>query len=304
MSGPAGGGPLRAATEQSLRAVGLDPAALTELIRGALAEDLGAAGDLTSAATVEATAQARARYVTRAAGTAAGIPVLAAMADLALPASATLTLLVADGDPLPAGAALAEITAPARDLLALERTSLNLLGHLCGVATTTRRWVDAVAGTSARIRDTRKTLPLLRDVQKYAVRCGGGVNHRRGLDDAILIKDNHVAAAGGVGAALEAVWRAHPGDEVVVQVEVDDLTQLDEALAHGAPQVLLDNFGLATCRAAVERVRRTAPHVLVEASGGLTLERAAAVAATGVDYLAVGALTHSAPALDIGLDTA
>lgn len=295
---------LSAPTTQALRAAGLDPTGVATLVRAALAEDLGTDGDLTSAATVDAAATMRARYVSRAAGTTAGLPVLVAMVELALPPTAATTTFVADGEPLVAGTALAEVTAPARDLLALERTSLNMIGHLCGVATITRRWVDAVAGTSARIRDTRKTLPMLRDLEKYAVRCGGGVNHRRGLDDAILIKDNHVAAAGGVGAALDAVRRDHPGDQIVIQVEVDDLAQLDEALAHGAPQVLLDNFDLATCRTAVERVRLVAPHVLIEASGGLTLDRAAEVAATGVDFLAVGALTHSAPVLDIGLDTA
>jgi len=184
----------------------------------------------------------------------------------------------------------------------MERTSLNLLGHLCGIATETRRWVDALAGTGARVRDTRKTLPLLRDLEKYAVRCGGGVNHRRGLDDAVLIKDNHVAAAGGVGAALEAVRAAGLPDGVVVQVEVDSLAQLDEALAHGATQVLLDNFSLDDSAEAVRRVRATAPQVLLEASGGLTLDRARAVAETGVDFLAVGALTHSVTQLDIGLD--
>lgn len=295
---------LTISTEQALRTAGLDPVAVTALILAALAEDLGGAGDITSAATVAADATMRARYVSRAPGVAAGLPVLAAMVDLALPPSATLHTLLADGNRLSAGAALAEVTAPARALLALERTSLNLLGHLCGVATTTRRWVDAVAGTGAQIRDTRKTLPMLRDLEKYAVRCGGGANHRRGLHDAILVKDNHVAAAGGVGPALSAVLAAHPDGDVIVQVEVDDLDQLEEALVHGVPQVLLDNFDVAMCRAAVDRARETAPRVLLEASGGLTLAGASEVAATGVDFLAVGALTHSAPALDIGLDTA
>ena len=185
----------------------------------------------------------------------------------------------------------------------MERLSLNLLGRLSGIATLTRAWVDAVAGTSAQIRDTRKTTPGLRDLEKYAVRCGGGVNHRRGLDGGVLIKDNHVSAAGGVGAALERVAAAYPGDEVPVQIEVDDATELFEALAHGAQAVLLDNFSDEELADAVAFVRRTRPEVVLEASGGLSLARASAVAATGVDYLAVGGLTHSAPVLDIGLDT-
>jgi nicotinate-nucleotide pyrophosphorylase (carboxylating) len=287
-------------TSELLLSAGLDPAAVADLVTRTLAEDLGEAGDITSAATVPATAMARARYVSRAAGTLAGMPVVAAIADLSI--DTTFEPLARDGDTLVPGQPLGEITGPARELLAIERTSLNLLGHMCGVATVTAEWVAAVAGTSTRIRDTRKTMPMLRELDKYAVRCGGGVNHRRGLDDAILIKDNHVAAAGGVGAALDAVWRVHPPGSLIVQVEVDDLEQLDEALAHGAPQILLDNLDPATCRIAVERIRSRAPGVAVEASGGLTLGRAAAYAATGVDFLAIGALTHSTPALDIGLD--
>jgi nicotinate-nucleotide pyrophosphorylase (carboxylating) len=285
----------------ALRAAGLDPRAVIDLIAATMAEDLGSAGDITSAATVPADAVATARYVSRSVGTAAGIPVLAAISATSKQPT-SFTALVADGDRLAPGQPLGEITGSARTLLALERTSLNLVGHLCGVATVTATWVAAVEGTKTRIRDTRKTMPLLRELEKYAVRCGGGVNHRRGLDDAVLIKDNHVAAAGGVGAALDAVWLAHPRGSVIVQVEVDDLDELDEALAHGAPQILLDNFDVPTCRIAVDRIRAHSPEVLVEASGGLTIGRAAAYAATGVDFLAVGALTHSAPSLDIGFD--
>jgi nicotinate-nucleotide pyrophosphorylase (carboxylating) len=291
---------LSASTEKSLRSVGLDPVAIADLITRTLAEDLGDVGDITSAATVPLTTSARARYVSRSNGIVAGLPVLAAISDIGV--AITFKPLAADGDRLAPGQPLAEVAGPARAVLAVERTSLNLLGHLCGVASVTACWVDAVAGTSTQIRDTRKTMPLLRDLDKYAVRCGGGVNHRRGLDDAILIKDNHVAAAGGVGAALDAVWRVHPRGSLVVQVEVDDLDQLDEALAHGAPQILLDNFDPDTCRTAVSRIRSRAPGVLVEASGGITLDRAAAYAASGVDFLAIGALTHSTPSLDIGLD--
>jgi nicotinate-nucleotide pyrophosphorylase (carboxylating) len=185
-------------------------------------------------------------------------------------------------------------------MLTAERTVLNLLTHLSGIATATRAWVDAVAGTGARIRDTRKTLPGLRALEKYAVRCGGGVNHRMSLGDAALIKDNHVAAAGSVAAAVAAVRSTDP--HIALEVEVDTLVQLDEALAAGATVVLLDNFDLADTATAVRRTRAVAPSVALESSGGLTLDRAAAVAATGVDFLAVGALTHSAPALDLGLD--
>lgn len=290
-------------TADLLAAAGLDPAHTVRLIRAALAEDLGADGDLTSRLTVPADARLRVRYVTRQAGVVAGLPVLAAIVDEVAGEAASLTLTRTDGDRIAPGDVLAELAAPARPVLALERTSLNLLGHLSGVATATRAWADAIAGTSARVRDTRKTMPLLRALEKHAVRCGGGVSHRAGLYDAVLIKDNHVAAAGGVGAALDAVAIGRPAG-VVVQVEIDDLAQLDEALAHGAEQVLLDNFDVPALAAAVAHVRRTAPHVVIEASGGLTLDRAAAVAATGVDYLAVGALTHSSPALDIGLDAA
>ncbi|HEX3931087.1 MAG TPA: carboxylating nicotinate-nucleotide diphosphorylase [Nocardioides sp.] len=285
-------------TAPLLRDCGLDPEQVAALLRATLAEDLGEAGDITSAATVPAEARLRVAYVARVPGVVCGLPLVAALAEPV----GDLTTEVSDGARVEAGQRLAVLEGRAREVLALERTSLNLLTHLSGIATATRAWADAVAGTRARVRDTRKTTPLLRSLEKYAVRCGGGVNHRTGLYDAILVKDNHVAAAGGVGRALDAAYAAHPRGSLVVQVEVDTRAQLDEALAHGAEQVLLDNFTLAQLRAAVERVRSTHPEVLVEASGGLTLADAAEVAATGVDFLAVGALTHSAPALDIGLD--
>ena len=195
------------------------------------------------------------------------------------------------------GRHLMTITGPLRAILTAERTALNLLGHMSGIATLTRQWVDAVAGTGARIRDTRKTLPGLRALEKYAVRCGGGVNHRMSLSDAALIKDNHVAGAGSVTAAFDAVGKMAP--DLPVEVECDTLAQVDEAVAAGADLILLDNFSVADM---TEAVRRTGGLARLEASGGLSLEDAAAVAATGVDYLAVGALTHSAPVLDIGLD--
>jgi nicotinate-nucleotide pyrophosphorylase (carboxylating) len=190
------------------------------------------------------------------------------------------------------------VSGPARSLLTAERTALNLISHLSGIASLTRRWVDAVEGTGAAIRDTRKTTPGLRALEKYAVRCGGGVNHRMGLGDAALVKDNHVAAAGGITAAVEAV-RAH-APAVPLEVECDTLDQVREALAAGVALVLLDNFDLAETAAAVDLGRGSGCRL--EASGGLSLDRAKEVAATGVDYLAVGALTHSAPVLDLGFD--
>jgi nicotinate-nucleotide pyrophosphorylase (carboxylating) len=286
-----------------LAAVGLDAADVVAVIDRAVAEDLGTTGDLTSTATIDAGATMTARYVSRGSGVVAGLPVVAAAAEHLFGADVLFQLLAADGDRVQPGDALAEIGGPARAVLGFERLSLNLLGHLSGIASQTRAWVDAVAGSGSMIRDTRKTTPGLRDLEKYAVRCGGGVNHRRGLDDGVLIKDNHVAAAGGVGAALDRVQAAYPDQVVAIQVEVDDLDQLDEALAHGATSVLLDNFSTAELRAAVERVRDHPAGVVLEASGGLQLADAVAVAATGVHYISVGALTHSAPILDIGLDT-
>ncbi len=294
---------IRPATKQALREAGLDPDDVLAVIRRGVEEDLGTAGDLTSTATVAADARLVCRYVPRAAGVIAGMPVLAAIVDHCLGRDATLRAVAADGDRLEPGQPIATIEAPARGVLAIERLSLNLLGHLSGIATVTGAWVDAVAGTSARIRDTRKTTPGLRNLEKYAVRCGGGVNHRRGLDDGVLIKDNHVSAAGGVAQALTRVREANLGDDIPVQVEVDDMTELFDALANGASAILLDYFTDDELSDAVSFVRRTRPEVVLEASGGLSLDRAGAVAATGVDYLAVGGLTHSAPSLDIGLDT-
>jgi nicotinate-nucleotide pyrophosphorylase (carboxylating) len=285
-----------------LTGAGLDPSEVRWLLRATLREDLGDRGDITSAATVPPGAELSVRWTVREHGVVAGLPVLAALVEEHLGPGAGLHPLARDGEAVAPGQVVANLTAPAAQVLELERTSLNLLGHLSGVATLTRAWVDAVEGTGARIRDTRKTMPLLRSLQKYAVRCGGGVNHRSGLFDAVLVKDNHVAAAGGVGAALDAVRAAGLDPGTVVQVEVDDLDQLREALAHGATQVLLDNMPVPVLREAVALVRHEAPGVLLEASGGLTLDTAHDVAATGVDHLAVGALTHSAPQLDIALD--
>jgi nicotinate-nucleotide pyrophosphorylase (carboxylating) len=223
------------------------------------------------------------------------------LAILALDPTARFEALVSDGDAVDAGTVLARVDANARALLSAERTALNLLGRLSGIATLTSAYVDAVVGAGASITDTRKTTPGLRALEKYAVRCGGGVNHRFGLDDAILIKDNHVAACGGVRPAIERA-RAFAGHLVKVECEVDSLRQFDEALAAGPDVIMLDNMSTAMMREAVARVRAVAPATLVEASGGLSLGRVREVAETGVDLLSVGALTHSARGVDLSLE--
>jgi nicotinate-nucleotide pyrophosphorylase (carboxylating) len=292
--------PISATTEQALRAAGLDPVAVAAVIERALLEDLSAGPDVTSVATVPADQRSRGVFAARRAGTIAGLHVAAAVIEMVCGAEASdLTLRCADGQRVEPGP-LAEVEAPTRLLLTAERTALNLLCHLSGVATLTSRWADALAGTSAQVRDTRKTLPGLRALQKYAVRCGGGVNHRMSLSDAALVKDNHVLAAGGVREAFDRV-RALAAT-IPVEIEVDSLAGLAEAIEAGADVVLLDNFDVDEMRAAVAmRVERNAA-VVLEASGGLTLDVAAAVGATGVDYIAVGELTHSVRVFDIGLD--
>ena len=293
---------------ERLAAAGLDPVGVVAFVSAALAEDLAGGIDLTTAATVPLAASGRGDLVARTAGVVAGLPVAEAAFWLAsagglghsgqAPGEAVVcTVLAADGDRIEAGQTVMTVSGSIAAILTAERTALNLLCHLSGVATLTRRWADAVAGTRARIRDTRKTLPGMRALQKYAVRCGGGVNHRMSLSDAALIKDNHVAAAGSVAAAFAAVRARAPG--LAVEVECDTLGQVTEALGAGADLILLDNFGLPEL---AEAVRLAGGRALLEASGGLTLAGARAVADTGVDYLAVGAVTHSAPALDIGLD--
>ena len=212
-----------------------------------------------------------------------------------------MNLKVADGEAFEAGTILVEVEANARALLAAERTALNLLGRMCGIATLTRTYVQAVAGTSARIADTRKTTPGLRALEKHAVACGGGLNHRFGLDDAILIKDNHVAVCGGAGEAVRRA-RAFAPHLMKVEVEVDGLDQLDEVLIERPDVIMLDNFSLTDLAEAVRRVRAAAVQVTLEASGGVNLTTVAAIAATGVDVISVGALTHSVPQLDVGLD--
>ncbi len=267
------------------------------VVRAALAEDLGRAGDITALACIDADATLTATFGARKAGTIAGLD-CARLAVLAMDPAAKFKARAADGDAVAAGAVLAKVTGNARALLSAERTALNLLGRLSGVATLTAQYVAAVEGTKARITDTRKTTPGLRALEKYAVRCGGALNHRFGLDDAILIKDNHVAACGGVGEAIRRA-RAFAGHLVKVECEVDSLKQLAEALDAGPDVVMLDNFSLKNLRVAVGMA---AGRVVLEASGGVTLDTVRDIAETGVDVISVGALTHSASVLDIGLD--
>jgi nicotinate-nucleotide pyrophosphorylase (carboxylating) len=278
-------------------APGLSREAVAAVVARALAEDLGEAGDVTTTSTVDASTLSAANVVARQDGVVAGLPVAAYVFETVGQGRVQVEFGSADGARVVPGEVLATVRGPMRDLLTAERTALNLIGHLSGVATLTRRWVDAVEGTGARIRDTRKTMPGLRALEKYAVRCGGGVNHRMSLSDAALVKDNHVVAAGGVVAAFERVRAAYP--HLPLEIEVDTIEQAREVIDAGADLVLLDNMSPAVMREVVEYVRGRAR---LEASGRLSLDNARQVAETGVDYLAVGALTHSAPVLDIGLD--
>lgn len=280
---------------------GLDHAEVLAVVRTALGEDLRYGPDVTTTATVPADATVKASVIAREPGTVAGIDVGLLVLDEVIGVNGyEITERVADGTRIMPGETVLGLVAPTRGLLVAERTMLNLLCHLSGIATATTAWVDAVAGTGCRIRDSRKTLPGLRALQKYAVRVGGGVNHRMGLGDAALIKDNHVVAAGSVVNALRAVRDLAP--DIECEVEVDNLDQLDAVLAENVELVLLDNFPLWQTQAAVQRRNATAPRTKLESSGGLTLDMAADYARTGVDYLAVGALTHSVRVLDLGLD--
>jgi nicotinate-nucleotide pyrophosphorylase (carboxylating) len=304
----------------------LTAAAADALIRLALAEDLGETGDRTSLATIPEDTLGRAAFVARTAGVVAGLPVAARVCAAiggdhtfspallefldrlnaprpTLRGQLTFTPEVADGTPTERGTVLATVSGPLRSILAAERTALNFLQRLSGVASLTRKYVEAVSGFRAKVLDTRKTTPGWRLLEKYAVRAGGGTNHRVGLFDGILIKDNHLAGIGGdVRRAVEAA-RAYPGNAgLPVEVEVDTLEQLEAALAVKADIVLLDNMTLDQLRAAVERLDAVSPATLLEASGGVNLMTIRDIAATGVDRISVGALTHSAPALDIGLD--
>ncbi|HEV2343902.1 MAG TPA: carboxylating nicotinate-nucleotide diphosphorylase [Actinocrinis sp.] len=293
---------IAAQTAQLLIDAGLDPDRVERVVRNAVEEDLDGGIDVTTAATVDETARAVADFTARAPGVAAGIPVAATALDVVSGGDAAIEFHVADGERVEPGTVLFTVSGRVRDLLTAERTALNLLCHLSGIATLTRRWVDAVEGTGAKIRDTRKTTPGLRRLEKYAVRCGGGVNHRMSLSDAAMVKDNHVVAAGGAVEAFEAVRKRCP--DLPIEVEVDTLDQLLPVVEAGAELVLLDNFTPERMRAAVLLVGRNEPYgrTRLEASGGLTLDQARAAAETGVDYLSVGALTHSAPILDIGCD--
>ena len=286
--------------KELLVASGLDVDDVTRVVTTALGEDLRYGPDVTTTSTVPEDAIALAEITPRVTGVIAGLPVALAVFDLVLGDDYEILAGREDGEQLVAGEPALVLRGPVRGLLTAERTALNLLTHLSGVATATAAWVSEVDGTGTRIRDSRKTLPGLRLLQKYAVRCGGGVNHRFGLGDAVLIKDNHVVAAGSVTAALAAA-RAH-APELPCEVEVDDLDQLEEALAASADEVLLDNFTPEECAKAVARRDEVSPKTRLESSGGLTLDRGRAYAESGVDYLSVGGLTHSSPVLDLGMD--
>lgn len=271
---------------------------LRGVVRDALDEDLGRAGDITSAATIPAGREARAKLVARKPGVIAGLN-CAEETFYALDRKIAFMAKVRDGAKVVAKELLAEISGDARNILTGERVALNFLGHLSGIATLTAVYADKIKHTKAKIVDTRKTTPGLRALEKYAVRCGGGVNHRMGLDDAVLIKDNHIAVAGGIAQVLKTA-RAAVGHLVKVEIEVDTLQQFEEVLkAGGADVVMLDNMDTATMKRAVEM---NAGRLVLEASGGVTLDTVAAIAESGVDVISVGALTHSAPVLDIGLD--
>lgn len=274
-----------------------------QAVEAALAEDLGLAGDITTDATIETDATARAVLKARAPGVVSGLDVAAATF-ATLDDGVTFERVAHDGAAVEAGSVIARVSGSARAVLTGERVALNFVGRMSGIATLTARYVAAVAGTGTAIADTRKTTPGLRAFEKYAVRCGGGVNHRIGLFDAVLIKDNHIVAAGGIDAAITAA-RKRTGHLVKIEVEVDTLHQLDIVLRHPVDAVLLDNMTTEQLREAVRRIdveRSSGARILAEASGGVTLETVRAIAETGVDVISVGALTHSAPVLDLGLD--
>ena len=286
---------LSEALTQTLIELNLDAQSVEDLARRTIAEDLDGGVDLTSDSTIPADQMSIGEFRARKSGIVAGAAVAAAVLEVC--GITHYSILVADGKRVEEGQVILTAEGNTQKLLLAERTALNFLGRLSGIASLTHRWVTEVAHTSTKIRDTRKTTPLLRELEKFAVRMGGGVNHRMSLSDAALIKDNHIVAAGGVTAAFTAVRSKYP--QASVEVEVDTLEQLKEVLNAGADLVLLDNMSLEQTRAAVEIA---AGRTKLESSGGLTIENAKAYASTGVDYLAVGALTHSAPVMDIGLD--
>ncbi|MFD8813379.1 carboxylating nicotinate-nucleotide diphosphorylase [Streptomyces sp. NPDC059627] len=285
------------ALAELLAAAGLDPIEVEDIANVAVQEDLDNGVDVTTVATIPEEAVATGDFVAREAGVVAGLRVAEAVVSVVCTDEFEVERHVEDGDRVEAGQKLLSITTRTRDLLTAERSALNILNRLSGIATATRAWADELEGTTTRVRDTRKTTPGLRSLEKFAVRSGGGVNHRMSLSDAALVKDNHVVAAGGVAQAFKAVREAFP--ELAIEVEVDTLHQLREVVDAGADLILLDNFTPGECEEAVAIV---AGRALLEASGRLTLDNARAYADTGVDFLAVGALTHSSPILDIGLD--
>jgi len=279
---------------KNIEVAGLDVALIEQRVAGALAEDAHG-GDLTSKATISADHISKAHFTSRKSGVVAGTLVAAAVLECGI---TNYEIVKKDGSSVSAGEVIIEVEGNTRAILLAERTALNFLSHLSGIATITSLWVKEVLGTSTQVRDTRKTTPGLRELEKYAVRMGGGTNHRMTLTDGALIKDNHIAAAGSVTEAINRVKKEFPGVEI--EVEVDNLEQLKEALQAGVDIVLLDNMNIEQTKAAVEIAKNS--KTKLESSGGLKIENAAAYAATGVHYLAVGALTHSAPVLDIGLD--
>jgi len=282
-----------------LAAIGIDARELHDLVEIALSEDLHYGPDVTSEATIPLDQRADADVVAREPGVVCGVTVaIAVLESVRFPLSG-VTIIHRDGEVIEAREPVLHLSGPLRPLLLAERTMLNFMTHLSGVATSTRAWVRALEGTKCKVRDTRKTTPGLRQLEKYAVRCGGGMNHRMGLGDAALIKDNHIAAAGGITRAVSAIREAYP--DLTLEVECDTLEQVLEAVEAGCSQILLDNMSLEEITSAVAIARRL-PGVCVEASGGMTIEHARVVADAGVDYIAVGSLTHSAVALDLGLD--
>jgi nicotinate-nucleotide pyrophosphorylase (carboxylating) len=287
---------LREEIAKELQSAGLDPAEVERVVRVALDEDLAFGPDVTTLATVPAGARATGDVVPRVPGVLAGVPVAAAVFDLVGGADVEIALSAADGRPAVPGTAVLSVTGRTQALLTAERTALNFLGRLSGVATLTRRYVEEIRGTGAAVLDTRKTTPGLRALEKHAVAVGGGRNHRFGLDDGVLVKDNHLRAAGSIAEALERLRAATP---LPIEVECDTLAQVDEALDAGADAILLDNMGLDELRAAVARAGGRAR---LEASGGVSLENVRAIAETGVDEISVGALTHSARSLDVSLE--
>ncbi len=296
---------LSTATRDRLLAAGLDPDDVAALIRQAVREDLIGGVDVTTVATIPADQHSVATFGAREAGVVAGLPVAAAVVETVCGDEASdVEQIVADGSRVDPGTEVARVSAPTRSLLTAERTALNLLCRLSGIASLTRRWADALDGTGATVRDTRKTTPGLRALEKYAVRCGGGANHRFGLSDMALVKDNHIAAAGGVVEAYRRVKELEAS--IPVEIEVDDLVGLRAAIGVGVDFVLIDNFTTDEMREAVairdDLAASTGVRAQLEASGGLTLENARTVGETGVDLIAVGELTHSARILDLGLD--